>query len=86
MVEIETLISKMNMVPFEERRSFIKQIINDILNSEDPSFFLNMELIEILAEFLDTEKPGMCMAALSYLYSFSFDNPELAEILESIVT
>jgi hypothetical protein len=56
MVKIETLISKMNSVLFEERRLFIKQIIKDIFNSEDPSFFLNMELIEILTEFLDTEK------------------------------
>jgi hypothetical protein len=45
MIKIETLISKMKSVPFEERRLFIKQIIKDILNSEDLLFFLNTELI-----------------------------------------
>jgi hypothetical protein len=42
----------MSGVSFKERKLFIKQIIKDILNSEDWPFFLNIELIEILTEFL----------------------------------
>jgi hypothetical protein len=45
-----------------------------------------MKLIVILTEFPDIEKTGMCMKALTYLYSFSFDNTELVEMLESILT
>jgi hypothetical protein len=39
MIETETLILKMKSVSFEERRLFLKQIIKNILNSEDSSLF-----------------------------------------------
>jgi hypothetical protein len=84
MIEAETLIFKMNSVPFEEGWIFIKKVIKDILNSDDLSFFLKWNQLKIWLNFF-IENTRMFMKVFSYLYSFSFDDIKFVEILESIL-
>jgi hypothetical protein len=86
MIETETFILKMKSVSLWRKKNIYLTDYQKYFEFVRFNIHFEHEINWDLAKFFDTKKQWMCMAVISYLYSFSFDNPELVEILESIVT